>query len=35
METKASKADEKIADEADEKHGIVFVANRTGDALVG
>jgi hypothetical protein len=27
METEAPKADEKIADEADEKDGIVFVAN--------
>ena len=35
METKAPKADKKIADEADEKHGVVFVANRTGNSLVG
>jgi hypothetical protein len=27
METEAPKADKKIADEADEKHGVVFVAN--------
>jgi hypothetical protein len=34
METKTSKAD-KIANEADKKHGIVCVANGTGDPLVG
>jgi hypothetical protein len=35
METKAPKADKEIADEADEKHGIVFVPNATGNSLVG
>jgi hypothetical protein len=35
METKAPKANKKIADEADEKHSVVFVANRTGNSLVG
>jgi hypothetical protein len=35
METKTPKTDKKIANEADDKHGIVFAANATGDSLVG
>jgi hypothetical protein len=34
METKTPKTDKKIANEAGNKHGIVFVANAIRDSLV-
>jgi hypothetical protein len=34
VETKTPEADEQIADEADKKHSIVFVAKRIGNSLV-